>query len=174
MAKKKQEKEEKKKPEKKKVINIVRLVGKDLNGDYEIGRALIEVKGISFTLSKTLTRIASKELSIDKKEKLGSLNEDQIKKLSDIVTNPHKYGVPPYLLNRRKDRETGEDIHLTGHDLDFKQREDKGLEGKIDSYKGRRHQLGLTVRGQRTRTSGRKGTTVGVRKTARMKKAQSR
>ncbi|TLX95508.1 MAG: 30S ribosomal protein S13, partial [Thaumarchaeota archaeon] len=34
------------------------------------------------------------------------------------------------------------------------------------SWKGIRHALGLKVRGQRTRTTGRKGRTVGVRKAA--------
>ena len=49
---------------------------------------------------------------------------------------------------------------------------DLALKGDIDresnqrSWKGIRHALGLKVRGQRTRTTGRKGRTVGVRKAA--------
>jgi small subunit ribosomal protein S13 len=34
----------------------------------------------------------------------------------------------------------------------------------MGSYKGLRHKLGYKVRGQRTRTTGRLGMTVGVRK----------
>jgi small subunit ribosomal protein S13 len=113
-------------------------------------------------------------MTTDFRVKIGDLNEDQLKILTDIIISPEKHGIPPYLLNRRKDRDTGMHIHLTGHDLDFKTNEDIGMEKKIASYKGIRHQLGLTVRGQRTRTSGRKGTTIGVQKTARMKKAQKK
>ena len=35
---------------------------------------------------------------------------------------------------------------------------------KIRCYKGIRHENGLTVRGQRTRSNGRKGLTLGVSK----------
>ncbi|MEM1533417.1 MAG: 30S ribosomal protein S13, partial [Desulfurococcaceae archaeon] len=40
-------------------------------------------------------------------------------------------------------------------------------EKRIKSYRGIRHSLGLKVRGQRTRTTGRIGGTVGVRKQRR-------
>ncbi|MEM2618451.1 MAG: 30S ribosomal protein S13, partial [Candidatus Hadarchaeales archaeon] len=47
---------------------------------------------------------------------------------------------------------------------------DIGRERKIRSRRGIRHELGLPVRGQRTRTTGRKGLSVGVmRKEARVK-----
>ena len=45
--------------------------------------------------------------------------------------------------------------------------EDINLMKKIRSYKGIRHERGQKVRGQRTKSTGRTGTTVGVkRKTA--------
>jgi small subunit ribosomal protein S13 len=40
---------------------------------------------------------------------------------------------------------------------------DIDLMKKLKTYKGIRHALGLKVRGQRTRTTGRKGRVVGVR-----------
>lgn len=153
---------------------IVRIADKDLNGDYPIARALTGVKGISFSLASAITRKFCEKYGIKEHTKLGSLNEEQVQVLSNIILNPVKYGIPPYLLNRRKDREMGKDLHLTGHELDFKVKEDITIEKKMRSYRGIRHQMGLTVRGQRTRTSGRKGATVGVQKTARMKKAQKR
>ena len=153
---------------------IVRIADKDLNGEYELSRALTGVKGISFTLAKAIAKKAEEKLGLKEGAKLGSLNEEQIKILTDMVTHPEKYGIPAYLLNRRKDRETGKNIHLVGHELEFKVKEDIGLEKKIRSYRGIRHQAGLTVRGQRTRTSGRTGATVGVIKSARMKRAQKR
>jgi small subunit ribosomal protein S13 len=167
------EKTKEKKPVKT-MKQIVRIADKDLDGDKPLSRALADVKGISFSLAKVISKKAAQEMNINASAKLGSLKEEQLKQLSDIVIHPEKHGVPPFLLNRRKDRETGKNRHLTGHEVDFKTQEDIGMEKKVRSYKGVRHQLGLTVRGQRTRTSGRKGTTVGVQKTARMKKAQKR
>ena len=153
---------------------IVRIADKDLDGENPIARALIGVKGVNFSLANAITRKFCEKYGIEERTKLGSLNEEQVQVLSDMILNPTKYGIPPYLLNRRKDRETGKDMHLTGHELDFKVKEDITLEKKMRSYRGIRHQMGLTVRGQRTRTSGRKGSTVGVQRTARMKKAQKR
>jgi small subunit ribosomal protein S13 len=50
--------------------------------------------------------------------------------------------------------------------LDFVLKGDIDNEKNVQSWKGVRHSLGLKVRGQRTRTTGRKGRTVGVRKAA--------
>ncbi|MCD6414854.1 MAG: 30S ribosomal protein S13 [Candidatus Diapherotrites archaeon] len=163
---------EKKKPEY--MEHIVRIADKDLNGSYPIARALTGVKGISFSFANAIARKFGEKFKVAEQTKLGELTEEQIKVLSDIIADPSKYGIPSFMLNRRKSRETGKDIHLTGHELDFKVKEDITIEKKTRSYKGIRHQVGLSVRGQRTRTSGRKGATVGVKKTARMKKAQKR
>ena len=43
-------------------------------------------------------------------------------------------------------------------------RKDIEIMKKIRSWKGIRHSLGLKVRGQRTRTTGRLGLTVGVKR----------
>jgi small subunit ribosomal protein S13 len=70
------------------------------------------------------------------------------------------------MLNRRKDYETGEDIHLLSSDLAFTQDNDIKMMKKMKSYKGMRHARGLTVRGQKTRANFRrnKGKVAGVQK----------
>ena len=70
--------------------------------------------------------------------------------------------MPVWLLNRRKDYSTGKDLHVTGSDLVISLRNDLNRLRKIRSYRGIRHEQGLPVRGQRTRTSFRKGASVGV------------
>jgi small subunit ribosomal protein S13 len=57
------------------------------------------------------------------------------------------------VLNRRIDFETGEKGHLTGSDLDLKKEFDIKRLKKIKSYKGLRHNVGLPVRGQRTKAN---------------------
>jgi small subunit ribosomal protein S13 len=94
----------------------------------------------------------------------GFLTEQEIKKLEEVVRDITKLGFPAWLYNRRKDYETGEDKHLISSDLIFHARRDIEREIRIGSWRGVRHKVGLKVRGQRTRTTGRLGMTVGVRK----------
>jgi small subunit ribosomal protein S13 len=80
------------------------------------------------------------------------------------MRDPAKYGLPPRLFNRRKGFETGRDSHLIGPDLTLSVKTDIDFMTDIRTWKGVRHSLGLKVRGQRTRTTGRKGRAVGVAK----------
>ena len=70
--------------------------------------------------------------------------------------------LPDWMLNRRKDLFTGEDLHILGAELPLRIREDINFLRKIRCYRGIRHERGLKVRGQRTRSTGRKGPAVGV------------
>ncbi|MHA1596704.1 MAG: 30S ribosomal protein S13, partial [Candidatus Asgardarchaeia archaeon] len=54
--------------------------------------------------------------------------------------------------------------HLLGSDLILRINMDIQREKKLRSWRGMRHALGLKVRGQKTRTTGRTGRTVGVRR----------
>jgi small subunit ribosomal protein S13 len=100
---------------------------------------------------------------IDPDKKMGSLDEDELKNLENCIKTAE---LPKWLLNRRKDRETGENTHIVGSSLDLKIREDVNLLKSIRSYRGIRHELGQPVRGQRTRSSFRTQRTVGVAKKA--------
>ena len=75
-----------------------------------------------------------------------------------------KANFPKWFLNRQKDVETGETKHLITSDIALTVRNDIEREKSINSWRGYRHMYGLKVRGQRTRTSGRKGGAVGVQK----------
>ena len=141
-----------------KAEEVVRIAGTDLDGNRYVYMALLGLKGVGYNLARALVRL----LGIDENKKLKELSEDEIKKLEDAVKNPWKYGVPSWMLNRRKDRETGKDIHLIGVDLTMQVKDDIERLKRIRSYRGVKHELGLPVRGQRTRSTFRKGQTVGV------------
>jgi len=66
------------------------------------------------------------------------------------------------MLNRRKDIQTGKDLHLLGSDLQLRVKDDIDVMKETRSWKGDRHARGLKVRGQRTKTTARKGRSVGV------------
>jgi small subunit ribosomal protein S13 len=155
----KQEKKEFKKP----VINetrLIRILSKDISGSKSVYIGLMEIKGISWAFSNALCR----KLNIDRKKKIEDLNEGEIKKISEFIKNPE---LPSYLLNRRKEFETGVTRHLHGSDLDLQKEFDIKRLKKIKAYKGIRHSAGQPVRGQRTkshfRTNRKKTGAVGVR-----------
>lgn len=145
---------------------IVRIVGKDLNGELPLKIALTHIKGIGNNLALNLCRAIEKNLAISPKADVGDLSEAQLLKIEEVVKNPEKHGVLGYNLNRQKDAESGSDKHLLANDLSFAIRQDIQGEVAIKSWRGFRHQLGQRVRGQKTRTTGRSGMSVGVLKKA--------
>ena len=139
---------------------IVRIISKDIPGKMNIYAGLSKIKGISWAFSNAICQ----SMKLDKKRKIGSLTDEEIKKITEFIKKPK---VPGFLHNRQFDYETGENKHLTGSDLELRTDFDIKRLKKIKSYRGIRHAAGLTLRGQRTRSHFRSGTSVGVqRKTA--------
>ena len=134
---------------------VVRILSRDIEGKESVYAGLTKVKGISWGMSNAIC----KKLGFDKKKKIGSLSEAEIKKIEEFAKNPD---IPAYLINRRHDFETGKDTHLIGADLELKKEFDIKRLKKIKSYKGFRHMSGLPVRGQRTRSNFRKNKAKGA------------
>ena len=137
---------------------IVRLHGTSLDGTKPTPYALCGIKGIGQRIAWAIVRRAG----IDPTTRLGSLSEGELKRLEAIIEDPASWGLPSWLFNRRKDPRTGKDLHLLGSDLELQVKADIELMKEIRCWKGERHARGLKVRGQRTKTTGRKGRTVGV------------
>ena len=140
--------------------HLVRISRKDVNGNKTIEQALTEIKGVGISLSKTMCRI----LDLDLEAKIGYIADEDVLRIEEILENPQDFGIPRWMLNRREDYETGEDIHLIESDLDMTLRDDLNRMKKTRSYKGRRHEVGLPVRGQRTKSTFRKSSSVGVKR----------
>ncbi len=140
--------------------NIVRIMKKDLNGDHSLERGIRGITGINFMLARAV-RIKS---GIDKNKKLSELKDNEIEKIEKILENIYEQKLPAWLLNRRKDFKTGVDTHNFEADLMLSKREDLERMKKIKSYKGVRHMHGLKVRGQKTKSTGRKESSVGVKR----------
>jgi small subunit ribosomal protein S13 len=134
---------------------MIRLLSTDIEGKMQIYPALTKIKGISWAMANAICCV----LGFLKNKKIGSLSEDELKKISDFVKNPK---VPKFMLNREKDFNTGEDMHLIGSDLDLKKEFDIKRLKKIKCYRGFRHMLNLPLRGQRTRSNFRKNKAKGV------------
>jgi len=140
--------------------HIIRIAGTDLDGTLKLNHALSKINGVGTTLANAITRKAN----INPNQRIGYITETEKTKIEDIIQNPTKHGIPPHMLNRQKDTETGENKHLTGADLALQIKTDIEQTKNLKSWRGFRHAYGLRVRGQHTRTTGRKGKAMGVKK----------
>jgi small subunit ribosomal protein S13 len=139
--------------------HLVRIAGKDLDGSKKLIAALSDLRGVGYSFANNVVS----RLGLDPKSRIGTLTEEQVKDIERTIQGASS-AVPQWYYNRRKDPEAGDSKQLLGSDLDFAIKNDIEAERNVQSWRGVRHGLGLKVRGQRTRTTGRKGRTVGVRK----------
>merc|ERR1712011_16730 len=108
--------------------------------------------------------IVLKKADIDQTKRAGEITDAELERIMEIMQNPRDYKIPDYFLNRKKDIKDGKYSQVLSNQLDDKLREDLERLKKIRSHRGLRHYWGLRVRGQHTKTTGRKGRTVGVAK----------
>src|SRR5919198_1965581 len=144
--------------------HILRIAGKDIEGSKKVIVAISEVKGVGYNFAQVLTQT----LNINPDRRVGFLTDGELREIEQAIANPDKAGVPAWYLNRRKSADTGSDHHIITSDLDFANTNDVEREKLVMSWRGYRHMFGLRVRGQRTRTTGRKGGAVGVKKVKAM------
>ena len=93
--------------------HIVRLSGTDLDGSKKLIYGLTKIRGVGVTLANAIAKAADLKAEM----RIGNLTEAEVEKIEDIIADPTKYGIPPRVLNRRKDLESGRDpvsyTHLT-------------------------------------------------------------
>lgn len=144
--------------------HIVRIAETDIPGGLPLAWGLARIKGVGYNLAVGICR----SLNLDPSIPVGYLSDEDVAKIEELIKDPRRFGFPAWILNRRKDYETGEDVHLVSSNLIYYAREDINREIRIRSWRGVRHSQGYKVRGQKTHTTGRLGPIVGVQR----KKAQ--
>ncbi len=145
----------------------LRITDTDVDGTLKASYALAKIKGISLSLANAIL----KKTGVNPDRRAGFLTEGEVERIEDLIKDPAKTGLPSWLLNRRKELETGKDMHLTSADLVLKTKMDIEKMKEIKSWRGYRHAYGLKVRGQRTKTTGRAGKALGVKKKALIQRA---
>lgn len=141
------------------IKHLVRIMNTDLPGNRPVQFAMTGIRGVG----RRSARIITDSTGIDPKATIGYLSDEDIQKLDEAI-NKFEENVPSWMLNRKNDPLTGEDKHLLGQDIILTVREDVNTLKKIRAYRGIRHERGLKVRGQRTKSTGRGGATIGVSK----------
>lgn len=137
---------------------LIRIAATDIPASHSVYAGLTKIKGISWTLSNAICH----SLNIQKNRKVSSLSPEEIETIESFIKNPK---LPEWLLNRRRDIESGISRHLVTTELALQHEFDIRRMKKIKCYKGIRHMLGLPVRGQRTKSHFRKGGAIGVIRT---------
>ena len=138
---------------------IVRISNSDIDGEKNVVYGLTGIKGVGLHLA---TLIADKT-GIDRYKKIGDLSDSQIEKIQDFIDKINE-NAPIWMLNHRKDLDSGKNIHLVGSEIEMRLRDEINILKKIRSYRGIRHERGLRVRGQRTKANNRRGLSLGVSK----------
>ena len=136
---------------------MIRIADTDLDGYQTLEIALTKIKGIG----RRTAIILIDKTGLPRTEKIGNLSDENINTIAQALVDFPSY-VPPWMVNRQQDYESGENMHVYSTDLATFFRDDINRLKKIRCYRGVRHERGKKVRGQRTRSNGRKGLTLGV------------
>ncbi len=159
--KEKVKKEKAEKPVEKKVDEnfryIVRIMNFDIDGNKSMMMGIQNVKGVG----PRVAAVVAKRTGIKPSEKMGNLSEAQTDDITKVIASYPEFA-PHWAVNRQNDVETGEDTHIFGVDLDVTRKDDINRMKMIRCYRGVRHEQGQKVRGQKTRSNGRTGLTMGV------------
>lgn len=118
---------------------VIRMFGQDIDGTMKLPYALATVKGIGYNTARAIIR----NLNLDSNLRLGELSDSDIKRIEQQLENKVISNVPSWMYNRRKDYESGTDMHLVTSDLIFYARNDIEREKKSKSWRGVRHSIGL-------------------------------
>ena len=136
---------------------ILRMADTDMDGQKTLATALTAVRGVG---PRTAIQIC-KNTGFDPASLAGHLSADEQESLR-VAIEGYAETVPLWMLNRQRDIETGDELHLTGQQVTLTLEDDINRLRTMKCYRGVRHASGNKVRGQRGRSNGRGGLTLGV------------
>ena len=135
-----------------------RKLRSQVDGNAKVEQGLTQIRGIGRRFAQAIIMVAG----INPDMRIGALPEKDLNRIEEIIIAPIANGIPAWMVNRKKDLVTGENLHIFGNRLELSVRRDIDRMKRIRSYKGVRHHQGLKVRGQKTKSTGRHGLVVGV------------
>lgn len=146
--------------------SYLRIASTDINANLPLLYGLSKIKGVGLPLANAICAV----LGYDREIKISSLSEQDVEKIEKYLADPKKPGIPSWMLNMQKESESGENLHYMGKDIEFHVMQLKRRLKKLKTFKGLRLALGLTVRGQRTRSNFRRDKTIASMKAKGKKK----
>ncbi|KAF6015966.1 ribosomal 40S subunit protein S18A [Brettanomyces bruxellensis] len=133
--------------------HILRLMNTNVDGKIKIVYALTTIRGVG----RRYANLICKKADVDLNKRAGELTQEELERVVQIMQDPTKYKVPAWFLNRQKDLDDGKDYHVLANNLESKLRDDIEKLKKMRAHRGLRHSWNLRVRGQHTKTTGRRG-----------------
>ncbi|PAA58196.1 hypothetical protein BOX15_Mlig028326g1, partial [Macrostomum lignano] len=140
--------------------HIIRISNTNIDGKVMARTAMTSIKGVG----RRYSDLVAKRAGIGRDRRAGQLSDDEIEQMVTIIMNPQQFKIPHWVLNRQKDIKDMKHRHVISNQLDTKLREDLERLKRVRAHRGLRHYWTLRVRGQHTKTTGRRGRTVGVSK----------
>eukprot|EP01064_Diplonema_japonicum_P000758 TRINITY_DN104_c0_g1_i3.p1 TRINITY_DN104_c0_g1~~TRINITY_DN104_c0_g1_i3.p1 ORF type:complete len:155 (+),score=44.81 TRINITY_DN104_c0_g1_i3:60-524(+) len=140
--------------------HMLRVMNTNCDGKRKVPFAMRMVKGVG----RRLATVACIRAGVDVNRRAGTLGNDEVERIVQVLHKPEEFKVPSWFVNRKKDPKDGTTGHVLSNTVDTKLREDLERLKKMRNHRGLRHAWGLRVRGQHTKTTGRRGRTVGVSK----------
>ena len=138
---------------------ILRLADSDIDGLRPIARGLTSIPGVGKRSAGQICRMAG----IDGSKLGGHLSDEEQNGIRTTI-DEYALNVPWWLVNRQRDLQSNEDAHIIGTEVKLTRNDDVARLAAIKTYRGMRHRSGHKVRGQRLRSNGRSGSTLGVQR----------
>ncbi len=138
--------------------HILRVLNTNIDGKRKSMFAMTKIIGVG----KRFSNILCKKAEVDVDRRAGTMSNEEIEKLVAIINNPKQFKVPDWFVNRRRDVVTGKTTQQVINVLIAAVRGDIERLKKIRAHRGIRHYWGHRVRGQHTKTTGRKGKVLGM------------
>lgn len=138
--------------------HIIRVLNTNIEGKDKVKYALTQIKGIG----RRFADVTCKKAEVSMEKRAGELTAQELEALMVIVSNPRQFRIPDWFLNRRKDHRDGRYSQAVSNTLDTKVRDDFERMKKIRLHRGLRAFWGIRVRGQHTKTTGRRPRAVGA------------
>lgn len=135
-----------------------RKLRSQVDGNAKVEHGLTQIRGIGRRFAQAIIMVTE----INPDMRIGAIPEKDLNRIEEVILDPITNGIPTWMVNRKNDLVTGENMHIIGNKLELSVRRDIDRMKRIRSYKGVRHHQGLKVRGQKTKSTGRHGLVVGV------------
>ena len=132
--------------------HIIRLVNTNIDGKQNVMYALTKIQGIG----RRFANLALKKAEVDIRKRCGELTNEELERVMQIVQNPREYKIPDWFLNRQRDIKDGKTSQAVANVLQVKLRDDIERLKKMRNHRGLRHYWMIRVRGQHTKTTGRR------------------
>ena len=132
--------------------HILRVLNTNVDGRTKVMYALTQIRGIG----RRFSNVVCKKAEIDMGKRAGELSAAELESLMVIVANPRQFRIPDWFLNRQKNYKDGKYLQQVSNQLDTSLRDDLERLKKIRNHRGLRHYWGIRVRGQHTKTTGRR------------------